>query len=112
MKFDIEFKKKCFEVFQGSSIINELMTNLEADQVHTVRRIIEDYLDDINRILKPEVILDDGERLIYNSKVKHFKRVHAVYSELMESINIELDDISSLRVEIDKKINDRSIYNN
>lgn len=100
MEFDIKFKTKCFKAFQHSDSINDLMQSLEANDTVKVRRIIEDYLDNLDRVLKPELLVDDGERIVYNAKVKQFKDVHALYSELIESINIEMD--SKIREHVNK----------
>ena len=98
MKFTLEYKQQCFNVFQYSGNYEKISSALENNDDLTFRFLIEDYLDDLERILKPRVLKED-EHLIWNSQVEQYNRAYKLYSEFMEEVISEIDVHSKLDVE-------------
>lgn len=92
MKFEKEFKKKVYEANKASPDIVRLVEELEKDVPNEIiiRYILEDGLEDPSLDLK-ELLIDDGDRIVHNSKASVLMMRQKVYNEFMEALTEDLD---------------------
>lgn len=83
--FNQEFKSLVQEGYQFSGFLEELKQLLESPEnnLTRIREILEDGIEDINL---EEELMDDGDRLIFNAKLKLKRQRERIYSDFMESI--------------------------
>lgn len=99
MTFTTEFKQRVFDTLQFNPYLLPCMEALEANNANTFRIYIDLALDEIKKGMEPRLLLDEGDRLLWNGIVTQYFAVNRIYAEFMEVYNLELD---SKNVKIEK----------
>lgn len=91
MKFTTEFKQKVYDALQFNPYLLSCMEALEKDSPNAFRIAIELAMDDINDGMVPRLLLDEGDRLLWNGIVTQYWAITELYTEFMEIFIKELD---------------------
>lgn len=92
LEFSLEYKKKCFETLKNSQGIEKIIEYLEKNDELSFRFQLEIILDRILESLEYREILNDSQDIfVWNSIVRHYLDIKALYSEFMESYTTNLD---------------------
>lgn len=102
MIFEIQFKQKAFNLLKYDKNIELTMKSLELNNSLQFRFYLETYLDMLQEQLKPKVLQDDGDRLVYNSMVNQYLSVQSLYTEFMDTYIEEIDTVVS-KVQLNDK---------
>ena len=95
MEFKQEYKQKIFEVLQHNQYIENIMKAVEANDLVSTRFYLEVILDELEVNLKPRIIVDDGDRLLWNSIVNYWFQMNYLYSIFMEEYMEEYPEVST-----------------
>lgn len=91
MTFTTEFKQRVFDTLQFNPYLLPCMEALEANNPNRFRLYIDLALDEIKKGMEPRMLLDDGDRMLWNGIVTQYFAVSKLYTEFMEMYNMELD---------------------
>lgn len=91
MTFTTEFKQKVFDTLQFNPYLLPCMEALEANNSNRFRLYIDLALDEIKKGMEPRMLLDDGDRMLWNGIVTQYFAVSSLYTQFMEMYNKELD---------------------
>lgn len=80
----VELKKKVFDILFPHNRLAELIDYLDKGKLLLARSIIHDIL--IENEPNIDYIRDDGEMIIHNAKVKKYKDISSIYSDVMQEI--------------------------
>lgn len=105
MEFQQHFKEEVFKTFQYENNIEKLMDSLEKNDFVAFRFLIEIILDKIDENLKPRIIIDDGDRLVWNSIFNYWLQANRVYADFMDQYLEELEVHSDLQVNTNNESN-------
>lgn len=91
MVFTVDFKQRTFDTLQFNPFLLPCMEALEKNSPGAFRIAIEMALDDIKKGMHPRLLVDDGDRLLWNGIVTQWFAVNKIYTEFMEAYMEELD---------------------
>lgn len=94
LEFNRDFKKRCSEAFQFSYCFAQIMENLERNNSHAVRRLMDDAIDDLQLEINQKIGPD--EHGIHNARVEALKNMYLAWYELielMEAVIEKQDDV-------------------
>lgn len=92
MEFKQEYKEKVFETLQHNQYIDKIMSCMESGDSLSIRFYFEAILNELECNLKPRIIQDDGDRLLWNSIVSYWFRMNNIYSEFMDEYTYGISD--------------------
>ena len=92
MKYEQQFKERCFKVlrFCPEVEITKLMSALDSGNDTLVRYALENALDD-KELYEKEKLTDEGDRIVNNSKLFAYTDRVELYSDFMDALIHELD---------------------
>lgn len=92
MKYSQEFLDLAYKALHWCKLEEyiKLIRAIEEERHNTVRHILEDLLDDEELYVTNEII-DDGDRLISNSKIYAYRERKQLYNMFMDSYIEYLD---------------------
>lgn len=94
MFFTKEYVNKCFQAFQYSPFINQLVKNLEENNSPNVRSYMDVSIDDLQEQINQPI--GQGEEEIHNARVHQLKSMYTCWYELFRLL--EEDDEGERRL--------------
>jgi hypothetical protein len=91
MTFSTEFKQEVFDTLQFNPYLLACMESLESNNPNRFRIYIDLALDEVKKGMEPRLLLDEGDRLLWNGIVTQYLAISNLYSKFMEQYNMELD---------------------
>lgn len=91
MTFSVEFKQQVYDTLQFNPYLLSCMEALEANNPNRFRIYMDLALDEIKTGMEPRLLLDEGDRLLWNGIVTQYFAVSSIYNEFLEKYNLELD---------------------
>jgi hypothetical protein len=91
MVFSTEYKQKVFDTLQFNPYLLLCMESLESNNSNRFRIYIDLALDEVKKGMEPRLLLDEGDRLLWNGIVTQYFAISKLYSEFMDMYNVELD---------------------
>lgn len=90
MNYTEEFKRECFNTLKYQPYIREIMSALDNNKHTLIRYYLEDSLDDED-LYEQEIITDEGERIVKNSKINAYNKRSKLYSIFMDNYVKSID---------------------
>jgi len=98
MVFTTEYKQKVFDTMQFNPYLLQCMEALESNNANMFRIYLDLAIDEVTKGMEPRILLDEGDRLLWNGIVTQYKALTRVQAELLEALNYELDHKKSIKV--------------
>jgi hypothetical protein len=89
INFNRDFKKRCSEAFQYSHCFAQIMENLERNNEHAVRRLMDEAIDDLQLEINQKIGPD--EHSIHNARVEALKNMYLAWYELIDLIDTVME---------------------
>lgn len=91
MIFSTEFKQEVFDTLQFNPYLLACMESMESNNFNRFRIYIDLALDEVKKGMEPRLLLDEGDRLLWNGIVTQYFNISKLYTTFMEQYNMELD---------------------
>jgi len=91
MVFTVEFKQKVFDTLQFNPYLLQCMEALERNNPNLFRIYMDMAIDEVQKAMEPRLLLDDGDRMIWNGIVTQYKALNALNAEFLDTYIHELD---------------------
>lgn len=91
MVFTTDFKQRVFDTLQFNPFLLPCMESLETNNPNRFRLYIDLAMDEVKKAIEPRVLLDEGDRLLWNGIVTQYTAIGKIYTEFMDQYNSELD---------------------
>jgi hypothetical protein len=91
MTFTTDFKQRVFDTLQFNPFLLPCMESLEANNANRFRIYIDLAMDEVKKAIEPRMLLDEGDRLLWNGIVTQYVAIKSIYTEFMDQYNLELD---------------------
>lgn len=91
MIFSTEFKQEVFDTLQFNPYLLGCMEALESNNPNRFRIYIDLALEEVKDGMHPRLLIDEGDRLLWNGIVTQYLGITKLYSKFMEQYNLELD---------------------
>lgn len=91
MVFTTDFKQRVFDTLQFNPFLLPCMESLEANNPNRFRLYIDLAMDEVKKAIEPRILLDEGDRLLWNGIVTQYTAIGKIYTEFMDQYNSELD---------------------
>ena len=95
MVFTTEYKQQAFDVLQHNQYCGKIMEALEKNDTVSYRFLIEVIIDDLELNLRPRILIDWGEALVWNSQVNYWFSLNKLYAEFMDEFINEIPDFNT-----------------
>lgn len=91
MVFTVEFKQKVFDTLQFNPYLLQCMEALEKNNPDLFRIYMDMAIDEIKKAAEPRLLLDEGDRLLWNGIVTQYQALNRLYSEFLNMYVEEID---------------------
>ena len=95
MVFTTDFKQRVYDALQFNPYLLACMEALEDNSSIRFRIALDMAMDDIKEAIKPRILLDDGDRQLWNGIVTQYNNVNKIYAEFMENFLKEMDSVKT-----------------
>lgn len=93
MIFTVDFKQKVYDALQYNPYLLQCMEALESNNVLGFRIALDMAMDEIKEAARPRILVDDGERQLWNGIVTQYKSLDNIHTEFMEMLLNNLDSV-------------------
>lgn len=91
MVFTVDFKQKVFDTLQFNPYLMQCMEALEKNNLNLFRIYMDMAIDEVQKAMEPRILLDDGDRMLWNGIVTQYKALNALNAEFLEAYTEILD---------------------
>lgn len=93
MIFTVDFKQKVYNALQYNPYLLQCMEALESNNVLGFRIALDMAMDEVKEAAKPRILMDEGERQLWNGIVTQYKAIDNIHTEFMEMFLSNLDSV-------------------
>jgi len=91
MVFTVEFKEKVFDTLQFNPYLLQCMEALERNNPNLFRICLDMAIEEVQKAMEPRLLLDDGDRMLWNGIVTQYKALNALNTEFLDTYIQDLD---------------------